>query len=491
MNLRKRATIGLRTIRAACSHRSVSYSPQHLKNATMSIETSYIDLYLANLDLLREGVSDIVNRHRSDAIESFNLLGIPSKKAEKYKYTDLQEVFSREFEKYFTPRKEKEEAESLFTCDVPELDSYKIYLVNGFYHGSNRLVHEGDVVFGSFAAASIEFPELFKKHYNRYADNAKEGITALNTAFAQDGVFIHVPRSASLSKPIQIINLLLSDSEDLFVQDRNLLIFEENVSAKVLVCTHTISPKQFLSNSVTEVYIAPSANVELVRTQDEHNLATHINSDYIRQEEKSVFTGNTITIHGGLVRNNLNVELAGEYCENHSYGLFLTDRQQHVDNHTFIDHAVPNCTSNELYKGIVDEKSTGVFNGSILVRRDAQKTQAFQSSNNLILTPGAKVYAKPQLEIYADDVKCSHGATVGQLDAEALFYMQSRGVGKREAQLLQLYGFAFDVLQKLSIEPLRDQIGRWVDRRLRGDHTRCETCAAICYEKQNETNTEN
>ncbi len=214
--------------------------------------------------------------------------------------------------------------------------------------------------------------------------------------------------------------------------------------------------------------------------QNEHNLSAHVTSDYIRQAEKSVFTSNTITLHGGLVRNNISVALNGELCENHTYGLFLSDKEQHIDNHTFIDHAAPSCVSNELFKGVLDDKSTGAFNGSILVRRDAQKTQAYQASNNLLLTGEARVYAKPQLEIYADDVKCSHGATVGQLDAEALFYMQSRGIGKREAQLLQLYGFAYDVVQKIGVKALRENIAEQVRKRLRGELARCENCNIAC-----------
>ncbi len=445
----------------------------------MTIENSYVDLYLANLDLLREGVSDMINKHRSDAIESFNLLGFPHKKIERYKYTDLQKAFAGEYEKYFTPRHDIFSLADLFRCDVPNLDTHKLFLLNGFYYGEEQLTYEGEAAFGSLAAASREFPELFEKHYNQYADNNTEGVTALNTAFAQDGIFIYLPKRATFSKPIQIINILLND-ENTFVQNRNLFVFEEASSAKVVICDHTLSQKRFLTNSVTEVHVGASAVVEMVRMQNEHNEAAHITSDYVRQEEKSHFTSNTITLHGGLVRNNINVVLAGEHCENHSYGLFLTDRQQHVDNHTFVDHAVPNCMSNELFKGVLDDKSTAAFNGSILVRRDAQKTQAFQASNNLLLTGEARVYTKPQLEIYADDVKCSHGATVGQLNEDALFYMQARGIGKRDAQLLQLFGFAHEVVQKVSIEPLRESVAELVGKRLRGELSRCEGCDAHC-----------
>ena len=441
----------------------------------MSLESNYVDLYMANMDLLRESVSDTINKHRSNAIESFNLLGIPTKKVEKYKYTNLADVFTQEFEKYFAPKHDIKDLPNLFSCGVPDLDTYKVYVLNGFFYNVDKPIEESGAIFGSLATASFEYPELFEKYYNSLADNQTEGTTALNTAFAQDGVFIYVPKSTVLSKPIQIINILLGE-EDIFVQPRNLFVFEEHSNAKVIICDHTLSPKHFLTNSVTEVYVAPEANIELVRMQNEHNRSAHITSDYIQQNEKSIFTSNTVTLHGGLVRNNINVVLNGEYCENHTYGLFLSDKEQHVDNHTYIDHAMPNCVSNELFKGVLDDKSTGAFNGSIMVRRDAQKTQAYQASNNLLLTGDARIYAKPQLEIYADDVKCSHGATVGQLDAEALFYMQSRGIGKREAQLLQLYGFAYDVIQKIGVETLRENVAEQVRKRLRGELARCENC---------------
>lgn len=445
----------------------------------MNLENSYVDLYIANMDLLRESVSDTINKHRSSAIENFKLAGIPTKKVEKYKYTNLADVFSQELEKYFTPKHNKVDLPNLFSCGIPDLDTYKIYVLNGFYYGEEKLTEENGIIFGSLAAASFKYPELFDKYYNTQADNQTEGITALNTAFAQDGIFIYVPQSATLSKPIQIVNFLLNE-EDSFVQNRGLFIFEENANAKVIICDHTLSTQRFLTNGVTEVYVGPSANVELIRIQNEHNQSSNITSDYVVQKENSVFTANTITLHGGLVRNNINVLLDGEHCENHTYGLFLSDSQQHVDNHTHIDHAVPNCISNELFKGVLDGKSTAAFNGSIMVRKDAQKTQAYQSSNNLLLTNDARVYTKPQLEIYADDVKCSHGATVGQLDKEALFYMQSRGISKQEAQLLQLFGFAYDVVQKIGIDTLRGSISELVRKRLRGELARCEGCSINC-----------
>jgi Fe-S cluster assembly protein SufD len=231
---------------------------------------------------------------------------------------------------------------------------------------------------------------------------------------------------------------------------------------------------------VTEVFTNKGANLDVVSMQNQHNESIQFSHIFAKQDRDSVLSTNTVSLHGGVIRNNVNVLLNDEGCENHTYGLALVDRNQHIDMYSFIDHAKPNCTSNELYKALLDDQATGAFNGRILVRRDAQKTQAFQSNNNLLLTTDAKMYTKPQLEIYADDVKCSHGATVGQLDMEAKFYMQARGIGEREAKLLLMFGFAHDVVKSIKIEPLRERIDDLVNRRLRGELSRCHNCPMHC-----------
>ncbi len=311
------------------------------------------------------------------------------------------------------------------------------------------------------------------------AENNTDGLVALNTAFAQDGVFIYVPKGVVCTKPIQIINLLMSD-ENLLVQYRNLIVLEESSQANVLVCDHSLSPKRFISNVVTEIAVGANAQLEFVKMQNEHNDSNQLTHTYVKQERDSKVVSNVLSLHGGFIRNNLNMQLAGEGADAHAYGLYLTDRTQHTDNYTFIDHAVPNCTSNELYKGILDDQATGAFNGRVLVRRDAQKTQAYQSNNNLLLTADAKMNTKPQLEIYADDVKCSHGATIGQIDYDALFYMRARGIGEREAKLLLMFGFAHEVVKRVSIESLRERVHDLVNKRLRGELSRCHNCPMHC-----------
>jgi Fe-S cluster assembly protein SufD len=448
---------------------------------TISPKEELINLYINNLDLITENSADALNLARSSAIENFKRLGFPSVKSEKYKYTKVEQLFRNDYEKYFAPKQINFNIDDIFRCDIPSLDTHLALTLNGFYlNNPNALVElEHGVIVGSIAEAAQKYPNVFSKYYNTQANNDEDGLVALNTAFAQDGVFIYIPKGVVLDKPIQIINLLMSD-ENQMVQYRNLIVAEENAQADIVVCDHTLSPSEFISNVVTEVVTNKGANIDIVSMQNQHNDSTQFSHIFGKQERDSVLSTNTVSLHGGIIRNNVHILLNDEGCENHTYGLALVDRNQHVDMYSFIDHAKPNCTSNELYKAILDEQATGAFNGRILVRRDAQKTQAFQSNNNLLLTADARMNTKPQLEIYADDVKCSHGATVGQLDMDAKFYMQSRGIGEREAKLLLMFGFAHDVVGKIKIEPLRERIDELVNKRLRGELSRCHNCAMNC-----------
>ncbi len=460
----------------------VNYLSMADKTSTLSVRDEFVNLYLNNLDLITEESSELMNHYREEAIQYFRLLGIPSVKNEKYKYSKIEPLFGYDYEKYFAPKKILFNIDDIFRCDIPELDTHLALVLNGFYlpNRANKITElPNGIIMGSLAEASRLYPNMFKGRYNTLAENTTDGLVAMNTAFAQDGVFIYVPRNVVEAKPIQIINLLMSDENQL-VQYRNLIVVEDGAQAKVLVCDHTLSPKRFLSNVVTEIFVGRNASLEFVKMQNEHNDSAQITHTYVNQQRDSHLVTNTLTLHGGFIRNNLFVTLSGEGADAQLYGLYLTDRTQHTDNFTYIDHAVPNCTSNELYKGILDDQATGAFNGKILVRRDAQKTQAYQSNNSLLLTADARMNTKPQLEIYADDVKCSHGATVGQLNNEALFYMRARGIGEREAKLLLMFGFVHEVIKKISIDTLRERIDDMVNRRLHGELSRCHNCLMHC-----------
>ncbi len=437
------------------------------------IEREFIDLYKENRSMFEAKTSAPVNKVRKSGIRDFERLGI---------HTSLQPLFQKNYRKYLEPQKVEFHLANVFQCDIPTLDAHLILLVNGFFdkkNGNSLKELPSGIIIGSLAAASHEYPELFEKHYGKYASH-KDGLVALNSAFAQDGIFLYVPEGSVYKKPIQIVNLVMA-KEDIMVQHRNLIIVEKNAEAGVIICDHAMTPYKYLTNSVTEIYTAENASFDYVRVQNEHNNAVQFSHIFVNQEANSNMTSNIMTLHGGVVRNSVNVLLNGEGAENNSYGLYLVDKKQHVDNYTYIDHAKPNCISNQLYKGVLDDSATGTFNGRILVRKDSQKTRAFQANNNILLTDDAKIYTKPQLEIYADDVKCSHGATVGQLDEEALFYMRARGIPEKEARLIMMFAFAHEVIGNVKTEALLKRIDDLVEKRLKGELSPCDNCAMKCY----------
>lgn len=441
-----------------------------------------IGLYQQNQAAITEGLPETVNQYRKGAIRDFDINGIPSKGHEDYKYTDLMAAFGHQYGYAFQPPKTTVDARTAFQCAVPDLDTYTLLLENGWYYEKNQELTANfpkGVNAMSFKQAANEFPELFDKYYNKLTQEHKNSLASLNTAFAQDGLFLYIEEGVVLEKPIQIINLLRGNN-NLMVNQRNLIIAGKNSQAKVIICDHTLTNKLFLSNTVTELYVDEDAIFDFYSLQNQHNQSSQLTSLYIHQKKNSNTLANTLTLHGGFVRNNIYVKLAEEHSEANVYGLSLVDGKQHVDNFTYIDHAVPNCDSNELYKNILDDEATGAFSGRILVRQDAQKTKAFQSNKNVLLADSAKFSTKPQLEIYADDVKCTHGATVGQIDEAALFYMQSRGIGGKEARMMLMFAFAYEVIEKIRVPVLNERYGDLIEQRLRGEWSKCEGCFVHC-----------
>jgi Fe-S cluster assembly protein SufD len=450
-------------------------------NEKPDMTEKYLGLYKDNIDKITGRSSPYINTFREAAYDKFSKLGIPSKKNEAYKYTNLNLFFDHDYLSYFMPVKDDFLKAEKFRCEITDLDAHGIVLLNGFYPTLKEKMVQlpSGIWIGSLNEAALRFPEIFEKHFGKYAKSETDGLIHLNTAMASDGVFVYVPEGVTLTRPVQVINLVQSD-DDMFNQHRNLIVAEKNSIFSVIICDHTLSPVKFLTNSVTEVFVGENAHFDIIRVQNEHNNACKITNTFIHQEKNSVSSSNNITLHGGLIRNSTYHILAGEGAESHSYGLFLADKWQHVDNFVNVDHAVPNCTSNQLFKGVLDDMSTGAFNGRILVRPDAQGTLAYQKNNNILLTDDAKMDTKPQLEIFADDVKCSHGATIGQIDNDALFYLQSRGINKREARLMLMFGFAHEVIQNIKIEPLRERMDNLVMQRLKGELSRCASCMIKC-----------
>lgn len=446
-----------------------------------NIAEKLLEDYRSNSKTISANSVSVLNDHRSEAHDLFEKTGFPTRRDEKYKYTNLKDIFEFPYSKNYTFTKSEVVLDDVFRCDVPELDTHIILLVNGWYPDTNQPLQklEGNVIAGSLSEAAKQFPELVKKYYNEIEGESKCPVKALNTMFAQDGIFIHFPDNQVLEKPIQIINLLISD-EPLMNFPRNLIIAGKRSEGKIIICDHTLSGQKFLTNSVTEVFCAEESTIDIYKMQNEHNDSVQIASSYITLKKGSVFNSNIITLHGGVVRNNQYVKLDDEHCEANLYGLTLADKNQHIDNYSFIDHAHPNCNSRELFKGLIDDQAVAVFNGKVLVRQDAQKTNSFQANHNILLTDEAKSYSRPQLEIYADDVKCSHGSTAGQLDKNALFYLKSRGISHREAMTMLMFAFACGVTTEIKIDALKDKIESLVDKRLRGEFSRCNHCVIRC-----------
>lgn len=445
------------------------------------INNDFSALFGQGKDLLCAGQGETVNGRREEAFSRFRALGGIPCRTEDYWYTNLLPVFSHDYKAVFKYIPQEVDLKEAFRCAVPDLATNLVLTVNGWYFDGNGKaeVPEG-VVVCSFKEAALKYPELVARHYAQYSQKAAEdGLVWLNTAFAQDGVFVYVPDGVVMEKPLQIVNLLRAKA-DLLAFQRNLVVLGEGAQATLLICDHTLSRDNFLMNNVTEVYVGENARMNYYQVQNQHLGASQINSVFVSEQRNSAFDANIVTLYGKMIRNNLYVSLNGEGGACDLHGLYLLDKNQQVDNFSYIDHIAPHCTSNEHFKGVLDDVSLANFSGCIRVEPGAQKTEAYQSNNNLLLTDTARVNTKPQLIIDADDVKCSHGATVGQIDEEAMFYLRSRGIGAAEARMMMMFGFAHDITRRVKLQPLREKIDDMIERRLRGEFSKCHNCVLQC-----------
>jgi Fe-S cluster assembly protein SufD len=421
-----------------------------------------------------------VSKLRQQAFDSFAKMGFPDKSMEEWKNTDLKEWLGKEYDYSFQPLPGMD-AQKIFRCNIPHLDTAIIGQMNGWYVSKDvPLIKLGNgMILGSLAQAFKEYPEIIEKHYGRYTQTGKNALTDLNTAFAQDGIFIYVPENVHSPKPIQLINVIQWD-ENIFLQSRNLILLGKNARLSLVHCDDSYNHQASFSNIVTEVHLDEGAFLDHYKLQNLNNDSSLISNTEFQLEKESELVSNFITLNGGMMRNNTRVLFNGPHANANIYGIYLMDRKQHVDNHVYVDHASPNCTSVELFKGILDENSSAVFNGHVYVRKDAQKTNAYQGNRNILLTDTAKVYSRPFLEIYADDVKCSHGSTTGQLDTESMFYLMQRGIGPESARMLLMFAFANEIVGKISIPELRFRIEDMVKKRLQGELQICEQCVLHC-----------
>lgn len=403
-----------------------------------------------------------IHQVRKAAIEKFKELGFPTTKNEEWKYTNLLPATKIEWKEANTETASEFTTEEINSYFVKGLEASTLVFINGFYAEEFSDIKEeaNGVIITSFRRALKVHRNIVEQHFAKYISYDYNGLVALNTAYAMDGAFIFVPKGKQVQNPIQFVFI---STNHVMSNVRNLVVAEENTEVTIIENTFSQSGAETFNNIVTEAVAAQNAIINYYKNQLEDESANQVNTTQFYQLKDSRCNTATITLGGKLVRNDLNFMLDDKGIEAHMHGLFIPSGSQHFDNHTYADHAKPQCFSNEYYKGIMMDKSTGVFNGKIMVRQDAQKTNAYQSNKNVLLSDDAKIDTKPQLEIFADDVKCSHGATVGQLDEEALFYLRSRGIGEKEAKSILTYAFASDILENIQSQPLRE----YLDERIR------------------------
>ena len=430
----------------------------------MDLKDKLLDSHIAFEEEL--GPKDSIQKLRNQALKTFEAKGFPSKKLEAWKYTSLNSLIQDDY--LLFPKSEKAVAlNEIKHVFLYEVDTYKVVFIDGIHSPFlSDTTHDGlDVCLLSAALSKPKYSELIKQYFGSVADK-EENMTALNTSYAREGAYIYIPPSVVAEKPIEIIHLSTGDQGPVWLQPRNLIVVDTNAQVQIVERHQSLLEHQVVTNSVTELIAHQEALVDYYQIQNDLDSASLIDNTYIAQDKNSHVSVHTFSFGGKITRNNLNFYQRGEHINSTLKGITLLQGKQHVDHNTLVHHAQPNCESHQDYKGIFSDRSIGVFNGKILVDKIAQKTNAFQQNNNVILNDKAKVNTKPQLEIFADDVRCSHGCTIGQLDEEALFYLRSRGIPKKEAKGLMTYAFANNVLQSVQIPTLKKRINKLIANKL-------------------------
>ena len=458
----------------------------------MNSAQQYIELYEQARQMIFSHAPEAMNAVRDKAFDDFKTQGFPNKKVERYKYTDMQKLFAPDYGVNLSRLEIPVDPYQAFRCDVPNLSTSLYFVVNDMFCPDDKpkgqrlpiggqrpgILPEG-VIIGSLR----DHPELVAKYYAKLANTSDDAVTALNTMLAQDGMLVYVPRNVKADRAIQVLNILKAPAlwgsageEALMVNRRVLIVLEEGAELKMLFCDHAADDHHFLATQVIEAYVGPNASLDLYCLEETHAKNVRISNVYIDQQRDSRVNHNVITLHNGITRNKLDLTLSGEGAECACYGCVIADKQQHVDNNTLITHKVSHCTSNELYKYVLDNQAVGAFAGRVLVEHGAQKTSSQMTNQNLTATREARMYTQPMLEIYADDVKCAHGSTVGQLNDAALFYMRQRGISLQEAKMLLQNAFINEGIDHMQLEPLRDRLHYLVEKRFRGELNKCAGC---------------
>lgn len=405
---------------------------------------------------------------RQDAISKFADLDFPTIKNEEWKYTSVSDVFKHQFTPSCLQRDSLTHNPAIDNLFINIQNKNVLIFINGFLSkdlSKINLANAGVIVDGIEKVNSLQ-NEIFEQHFGKYSAY-ENGFNALNSAFVQDGAFIFIPENQIIEEPIYLVYLNGEENANILSQPRNLFVLGKNSHVNLIEVHASNSQSPYLTNSLTEIIVGENSNIDHYKIQNESLSSFHVSKIQVEQKANSKYTSHSISLGGSLTRNDINSVLNGTGCEANYYGLYFVDGKQHVDNHTLVDHATPHCFSNELYKGILADDSKGVFNGKILVRKDAQKTNAYQSNKNLLLSGNARIDTKPQLEIFADDVRCTHGATVGQIDEEALFYLRARGIDEKNARSLLVNAFASDILEFIKIDELKLKMNEIVFQKMK------------------------
>ena len=429
----------------------------------MDLKEKLVSSFMAfenNVDVTTK-VHDI----RTDAIKTFEQKGFPSKKDEAWKYTSLNRLLKTDFSVF--PKQDKAiEYKDVKSYLIHDIESYKLVFIDGKYSSNlSKTTHEGmDVCLMSAALSKPKYRLIIENYFNKTA--AKDSLSSLNTAFSSEGAYIHIPKNKIVEKPVQIIYFSTGNESAILNQPRNLIVVEENSHLQVIERHQSLTNNAVLTNSVTEIFAKKRAIVDYYKLQNDNKNASLIDNTFVNQIQESHCSVHTFSLGGKLVRNNLNFFQNGQRINSTLKGITIIEDGQHVDHSTLVHHLEPNCESHQDYKGVFDESATGVFNGKVIVEKEAQKTNAFQANNNILLSDKASINTKPQLEIFADDVKCSHGCTIGQLDDNALFYLRTRGIREKEARALLTYAFANNVLDSVKIPKLKTRINGLIAEKL-------------------------
>ena len=446
----------------------------------MNALKQYIDLYDENRELIEQQSPALLNKLRREAREHLKDARLPRKGSEDYEATDLEAVFAHDYGVNVNRLPFDADPGETFHCDVPNMSTCLYYSSNDAFHSSPTAERNiGKVVVEPFSMAAVDYPELMTEHYGQLA-RLSDPTVALNSLLVQDGLLIYVPDGVVPERPIQLVNIF-NAALDMMVQRRLLIVVGKNAALRLLACDHTQSPDyRYLNNQVVEIVALQGSTVDYYDMEESTPQTSRVSSIYVNQHEGSNVLIDGITLTNGFTRNNYHVEVNGEHAETHLLGMTIASGEQHVDSHTFISHNAPRCNSNEMFKYVLNDNAVGAFAGKILVQPNCPRVEAYQGNRNLCRAPTAKMYTKPQLEIYTDDVMCSHGSAVGQLDEEALFYMRTRGIGIDEARRLLMQAFVADVIDGVRLDALKDRLHYLVEKRFAGTLSNCAGCMQNC-----------